>query len=122
MPQAVLVSGIRGFSLRERLAWRHPEWGSLALSAICWVGLLTRTSTPHHAAHATGGMTEWTLMVIAMMFPIVITPVRVTAERSLWRRRHRAIAEFLAGYVLVWLVVGAIAISVLTVVLLVSGL
>jgi predicted metal-binding membrane protein len=122
MSQAVLVSGTRGFSLRERLAWRHPEWWSLALSAICWVALLTRTSSPHHAAHATGGMAEWTLMVIAMMFPIVITPVRVTAERSLWRRRHRAIAEFLAGYVLVWLVVGAIAISVLTVVPLVSWL
>jgi hypothetical protein len=122
MSQAVLVSGTRSFSLRERVAWRHPEWWSLALSAICWIVLLTRTSSPHHAAHAIGGMAEWTLMVIAMMFPLVITPVRATAERSLWRRRHRAIAEFLAGYVLVWLVVGAITISVLTALPLVAWL
>jgi hypothetical protein len=113
MSQAVLVSGRRWFSLRERLAWRHPEWWSLALSAVCWIVLLTRTR-PHHAVHAIGGMSEWALMVIEMMFPLAIAPVRMTAERSLWRRRHRAIAEFLAGYVLVWLVVGAIGIWALT--------
>ena len=127
MSQAVLVSESRWFSLRERLAWRHPEWWSLALSAACWIVLLTRTRPSDHAhamgaAHAFGGMTEWTLRVIAMMFPLAIAPVRVTAERSLWRRRHRAIAEFLAGYVLVWLVVGAIGIWVLTTLPLVSGL
>jgi predicted metal-binding membrane protein len=120
MSQAVLVAGTRWISLRERLAWRHPEWWSLALSAISWMLLLTRTTRPHHAAHAIGGLSEWALMVVAMMFPMVIVPVRVTAERSLWRRRHRAIAEFLAGYVLVWLVVGAIGIWVLTTLPLVS--
>jgi Predicted metal-binding integral membrane protein (DUF2182) len=120
MSQAVLVSGIRWVSLRDRLAWRHPEWWSLALSAVSWVILLTRSRSPH-AAHAIGGMSEWALMVIAMMVPLSIAPIRVTAERSLWRRRHRAIAEFLAGYVLVWLVIGAIGVWVLTVLPLVSS-
>jgi predicted metal-binding membrane protein len=132
MSQAVLVAGSRWFSLRERLAWRHPEWWSLALSAVCWIVLLVETRPPDQvhasgahaigAAHAIGGLREWALMVIAMMFPLAITPVRVTAERSLWRRRHRAIAEFLAGYVLVWLVVGAIGIWVLTTLPVVSWL
>jgi predicted metal-binding membrane protein len=122
MSQGVLVAGTRWIALRERLAWPHPEWWSLALSAVSWIALLTKPTLALGALHqshlpiehAMGGMSEWTLMVIAMMFPLTIPMVRVTAERSLWRRRHRAIAEFLAGYVLVWLVVGAIGTWVLS--------
>jgi predicted metal-binding membrane protein len=122
MSQGVLVAGSRWISLRERLAWRHPEWWSLALSAVSWIVILTRPTPSLHAAHAVGGMSDWALMVIAMMFPLAITSVRTTAERSLWGRRHRAIAEFLAGYVLVWLVAGAIATWLLTTLPLVSWL
>lgn len=56
----------------------------------------------HHRAMLTGtavdcppALTHWLLMVVAMMFPFIIGPVRGTAIRSLWRRRHRAIASFL---------------------------
>ena len=45
-------------------------------------------------------------MVVAMMFPMVLDPIRITAARSLWRRRHRAIAVFLIGYVAIWIVFG----------------
>jgi predicted metal-binding membrane protein len=45
-------------------------------------------------------------MVVAMMFPLMIIPVRTTAFNSLWRSRHRAIAEFLAGYLGIWTVAG----------------
>ncbi len=113
MPQAVLVSGDRWMSVRERVAWRHPEWWSLSLSGLSWIILLTRPRSPH-AAHAIGGLSDWTLMVLAMMLPLSIASIRVTAERSLWHRRHRAIAEFLAGYVLVWIVIGAMGVSTLT--------
>lgn len=51
-------------------------------------------------------MSGWTLMIIAMMVPFVIGQIRFTAERSLWRRRHRAIAGFLAGYVTCWTLAG----------------
>jgi hypothetical protein len=44
-----------------------------------------------------------------MMLPLVFFNVRGTAERSLWARRHRAIAGFLAGYFLPWLALGALA-------------
>ena len=42
-------------------------------------------------------------MVVAMMLPLTIPHVRHVAESSLWRRRHRGIAGFLAGYVAVWM-------------------
>jgi len=32
-----------------------------------------------------------------------LNAVRLTANRSLWRRRHRAIAGFLAGYLAPWI-------------------
>ncbi len=51
----------------------------------------------------------WMLMVVAMMFPLVIGSVRTVAARSLWRRRHRAIAGFLTGYAGAWFLVGLVA-------------
>lgn len=53
----------------------------------------------------------WLIMVVAMMFPVVIDPIRTTATRSLWHRRHRAIGGFLMGYLGPWMVFG-VAVSV----------
>jgi predicted metal-binding membrane protein len=68
------------------------------------------------ASAMTGGQTEWAteawwwlVMVAAMMFPMVLEPIRTTAERSLWRRRHRAISGFLTGYLGTWLMFGVVA-------------
>jgi len=47
-------------------------------------------------------------MTFAMMLPMVVDSIRATAERSLWRRRHRAIAAFLIGYLSLWIVIGAL--------------
>jgi predicted metal-binding membrane protein len=55
-------------------------------------------------------------MVLAMMIPMVIIPMRTAAVRSLWRRRHRAIACFLLGYVAVWLFAGIVALPLIIVV------
>jgi hypothetical protein len=106
----------------RRWAWGHPEWWSVSLSAGVWVAILI---WPHHGmahlhAHVTESlslgslgaiwcaeMRQWSLMVVAMMVPLVLFPVRITAVRSLWRRRHRAIAGFLAGYLALWLFLGA---------------
>lgn len=75
------------------------------LSAAAWTVMLQP-----HAHHRLGAFTLWMLMTLAMMLPMVITPLRTTAERSLWRRRHRAMAGFLLGYLAPWIVIG-IAIS-----------
>ena len=46
-------------------------------------------------------------MAAAMMTPLVLDQARHVAVSSLWRRRYRAVAGFLAGYLSVWTVVGA---------------
>jgi predicted metal-binding membrane protein len=68
-----------------------------------------------HAQHAHSAMpwmewmAHWLMMVVAMMFPLVLDSVHRTAARSLWARRHRAIAGFLAGYMILWIAVGFLA-------------
>jgi predicted metal-binding membrane protein len=48
------------------------------------------------------------LMVGAMMVPLTIGALRVTAPRSLWARRNRAVAAYLVGFVTVWALAGAV--------------
>jgi predicted metal-binding membrane protein len=52
------------------------------------------------------GSVQWSLMVVAMMLPLVVPAIRSTARRSLWYRRNRAICGFLVGYVTPWLALG----------------
>jgi predicted metal-binding membrane protein len=47
-------------------------------------------------------------MSVAMMVPLVAESMRSAAARSLWARRHRAIAGFLGGYLSVWFIAGLI--------------
>jgi len=83
------------------LAWRYPEWWALALSAAAWASMLQKHA--HHRAP----MLQWIVMTAAMMVPMIAGSLRAAADRSLWRRRHRAIAVFLIGYLTCWLIVGA---------------
>jgi predicted metal-binding membrane protein len=48
----------------------------------------------------------WTLMVAAMMAPLVIAPLRHVHDRSFARRRARAMLLFVAGYAAVWMTTG----------------
>lgn len=107
-----MTATTRSFISFRELTWRHPEWWSVALSAIAWLVLLS--SPWHHLFHNTSGasLLLWVLMVVAMMFPLVIAQVRDTAFRSLWRRRHRAIAFFLSGYLLSWILFGAVVLAI----------
>jgi predicted metal-binding membrane protein len=52
-------------------------------------------------------------MVVAMMLPLMVIPVRVTAFRSLWPRRHWAMATFLCGYVGIWMAAGVLGLALL---------
>ena len=85
---------------------RFPEYWMLAASAAAWVVLATRAGEHvHHAALHSDAVANWRhsmLMVTAMMLPLQIQGVRLTAERSLWPRRHRAILGYLLGYLSVW--------------------
>lgn len=50
----------------------------------------------------------WLLMLTAMMTPLLTAAVRHVRARSFARRRGRAVALFLAGYLAVWMVGGAV--------------
>jgi hypothetical protein len=72
-------------------------------------------SVAHGIEHRMGFLQElpsWMWMIAATMLPLALNAVRLTAARSLWPRRHRAIAGFLAGYFAPWLQLG-IAVALL---------
>lgn len=82
---------------------RYPEWWSLVLSGSAWLILIAAPASRH-------GLTGWLLMVMAMMVPFVGGPICATAQKSLWRRRDRAMALFVAGFVGPWLLLGTASI------------
>jgi Predicted metal-binding integral membrane protein (DUF2182) len=90
----------------EELRWRFPDFWMLALSALAWVVLAARAGTHVHQPGAATNWWHWMLMVAAMMLPLQIDGVRLTAEHSLWSRRHRSIAGYLFGYLSVWALAG----------------
>ena len=118
-------------------AW-HPEWwvyavagaSALVLVALALGSTESGAATGHQMHHGHGAMAmpsepqgpwaawpgamgHWTLMVAAMMLPIVAPQVRGVALRSVRSRRTRGPATFLLGYVAVWLVLGAVLLTVL---------
>jgi predicted metal-binding membrane protein len=48
----------------------------------------------------------WALMITAMMFPLLLAPLRHVRDRSFARRRTRAMGLFVAGYAAVWMAAG----------------
>lgn len=114
----------------RRWIWRHPEWWSLSLSLIAWLSFLRPRDhfaglhalhVHHHGPTLTtlflfgGELISWTVMVVAMMLPLTVNGTRVTAVRSLWARRHRAILFFILGYLSAWLLAGMIVCGVIVI-------
>lgn len=106
-------------TVRRLAAW-HPEWWVLVISAGAWcfllgprwsVGCACGMNAPGSGWRGSlewiRGLTDWFTMVLAMMLPLMIIPVRAAAFGSLWRRRNWAIGTFLASYLSVWIVAGA---------------
>jgi predicted metal-binding membrane protein len=54
----------------------------------------------------------WLLMMVAMMSPVLIEPVRQIRRRSFTHRRARAIALFAIGYAAIWMVVGGLLMTI----------
>ncbi|HTU18155.1 MAG TPA: DUF2182 domain-containing protein [Terracidiphilus sp.] len=111
---------------RERWQVRLPV---LAICAAAWILLVVDPGGAALHSHCAVTMSEtaplslnallalnppallvagWILMLAAMMAPLVIAPVRFLHDRSLARRRTRAIALFAAGYGLVWIAAGVV--------------
>ncbi len=98
-----------------RTHWYHPEWCTLAVAAGGWLvlvavavaepGLVLGMLEVHTPAEA---ITHSAVMSAAMMAPLVLDQVNYVAVFSLWRRRYRAAACYLTGYLGVWTLVGAV--------------
>ena len=86
----------------------------MAISLTAWLGLalaIQPGGTPlcvvgSTGSHFPGALSNWILMIVAMMPPLVVLSVRHVGFRSFRDRRHFAIAEFLAGYLAIWIAAG----------------
>ena len=109
---SVLASPLRPTAAAiQYFSWSYPEWWSVALCWFAWAVMVLHgwryaAHGIHHRMSFEQELPYWMWMVAAMMLPLALDALRVTAARSLWGRRHRAIAGFLAGYFAPWLILG----------------
>ncbi|HWS82158.1 MAG TPA: DUF2182 domain-containing protein [Rubrobacter sp.] len=89
----------------RRIGWRHPEWWVILIAAAAWALILRHAAHSHTVPSASQTIIATAVMVVAMMLPLTLANVRHVALSSLWRRRHRAMAAFLVGYLCCWAVV-----------------
>ncbi len=115
---------------------RPPAPALLAVSILGWAGMAWLTAMTAaqaagahvgpamtaHGAHATDaatsaphGLAVWIAMVVAMSPLLLMREVARLWDGSLRRRRGPTILAFAAGYGLVWLLAGAIAVAVASV-------
>lgn len=69
------------------------------------------TASPFDAGALAAGIPMGALMAVAMMVPTAMPAVRHVGSKSLYWRRRRATAEFLAVYVGLWSLFGALALG-----------
>lgn len=58
-------------------------------------------------------MAGWALMLVAMMSPTLITPIRHILNRSFKRRRARSVTLFVVGYAAIWMAAVGVLIAVM---------
>ncbi|HEX8597105.1 MAG TPA: DUF2182 domain-containing protein [Chloroflexia bacterium] len=111
----------------RRFFWTHPEWWSLGLAALAWGAVVSHaggativSGAGRHQEHVHHSISVphimpfqveflyWCLMVVAMMVPLMLAPLRWVAFQSFRQRRHRAILLFLVGFLLPWMLVGVV--------------
>jgi hypothetical protein len=98
---------------RQHFFWVHPEWWATVLcgssgAAMLFHGWQHAGHEVHHWISYPRELGYWMLMVAAMMLPFVRYSLWLTAIGSLWPRRHRAIAGFLAGFFGPWMGLGLV--------------
>jgi predicted metal-binding membrane protein len=100
----------------------------VVVTALAWVVLvltdLGAATWMPHSVHMSGmtspsgmitrslSIAAWLTMLVAMMAPLVIAPIRHVHETSFVHRRARAIALFVVGYMVVWTAIGAPLIAI----------
>ena len=87
------------------------------MSTTAWATMLTGAGHRHSSLGVVGAQPQlfaWMTMSVAMMLPAVVPQMRWTAQGSFWHRRHRAIAGFVAGYLVPWCALGLLVSLLLT--------
>lgn len=120
------------YEARELARVRNPV---LVISAATWLLLLVEPESMRMFAHcsATGFgaiplpaslqmllamslpaslVAGWALMLVAMMSPVLIAPVRHIRLRSFTHRRARSIALFVSGYGAIWMALGCVLLAI----------
>jgi predicted metal-binding membrane protein len=113
---------------RELARIRNPV---LVIITAAWILLLAGSGPLMHCAIVASGVVSWqtsfhmivamnpssalaknwALMLIAMMSPVLIPPIRHVWLQSFRHRRTRSIGLFVAGYALIWLGAGALLLA-----------
>jgi len=96
------------------------EYRIMAVPILCPGGMETMSpSAPLEmllgALRSVSLVVDWGLMILAMMAPLVIAPLRHVYYRSLARRRTVTIGLFAAGYAAIWMIAGIMLLPVLLV-------
>lgn len=98
----------------------------LVVSAVAWILLVIETHdmsmAASPAAAASAAMpamnspaflaVDWVLMLIAMMAPVLIQPVRHVRLRTFKHRRARSVGLFIAGYAALWVMLGGAPLAI----------
>ena len=117
---------------RELARVRNPV---LLLSALAWILLLVEPGGmgvhAHFHAAGAGAMplgasfrmllamnppaslaAGWFVMLVAMMSPVLIPPIRHVRQRSFARRRARSVLLFVSAYGAVWMLAGCVVLAI----------
>jgi len=100
----------------QRIGWRAPQWWVSIVVLVAWLVAIAGGSTDvgpgepagHHLHGSTvrpaapDGLVTFAC-VVAMMVPLLLPTLRRVAVASLWKRRDRAMAACLVGYLALWL-------------------
>jgi predicted metal-binding membrane protein len=118
-----ILHGLRAPSFRWSIAPALAAWlvllalwsqgGTLALCiaprATLLDGILAAMAAGFATAEPARWAGEWTLMIVAMMFPLLVPMIGHVAAKSFAGRRERSVALFVAGYALIWAIAAAAA-------------
>jgi predicted metal-binding membrane protein len=108
LPWPFVVASAAGWALLAALA-AAPPLPALCLSAASiGEGAAVRLALALDVTGPAILSLTWLAMLLAMMPPLVASPLLHVWHRSLPRRRGRAVALFVTGYACVWLVGGAL--------------
>jgi predicted metal-binding membrane protein len=118
-----VLHGLRAPALRWSIAPALAAWfvlfalwsqgGALALCiaprATLLEGILAAMAAGFATAEPARWAGEWSLMIVAMMFPLLVPMIGHVAAKSFAGRRERSVALFVTGYVLTWAIAAAAA-------------